>query len=271
MCGAVQNSMGKVGRQWLTVVAVVMAIAVNALSNFFPPAGKNIGQISNTTFSEVLITPAGYAFAIWGLIYIGLIVFSLYQALPAQRQQAAIALAAQWLIGACLLQIVWVYVFLLSLFWLSVVLMFGIVYCLANAYLQTRAETVVPRRKVRWFFQAPFSVYFGWITVAAVVNVASALTVTVPTGSSSLSVGAIAGTIVMMTVSAGIAATVALQYDDAAFPAVAVWALCAIAVRQSAIVPIAFVGIALSIGLVCIMVRARGAARRSHREPSSPT
>ncbi|MEL6856093.1 MAG: tryptophan-rich sensory protein [Cyanobacteria bacterium J06607_13] len=271
MGDAVQNSMGQIGRQWLTVVAVVMAIAVNALSNFFPPAGQNIGQISNTTFSDVLITPAGYAFAIWGLIYIGLIAFSLYQALPAQRQQADIAQAAQWLIGACLLQMVWVYVFLLSLFWLSVVLMFGILFCLANAYLRTRAETVVPRRKNRWLFQAPFSVYFGWITVAALVNVASALTVTVQAGSAALSMGAIAWTIVMMTISAGIAATVALRYDDAAFPMVAVWALCAIAVRQSAVVPIAFVGIALSVGLVCIIVRVQGVARRSRREPSSPT
>ena len=248
-----QTSIQSIGRQWLTVVAVLMAIAENALSNFFPPAGQNIGQISNTTFANVLITTEGYAFAIWGLIYIGLITFSVYQALPAQRDNAAIACAAQWLIGACFLQMVWVYAFLLSRFWLSVILMFGIVGCLVMGYLSTR--TLKPTRAHRWLVQAPISVYFGWITVAAVVNVSSALLISLPVNWSTLSTGSVGLTVVMMVISAAIAAAIAFKYDDGSYPAVAVWALSAIANRQVSIVPIAFVGIALSIGLSLIILR----------------
>ncbi|MEL6765502.1 MAG: tryptophan-rich sensory protein, partial [Cyanobacteria bacterium J06607_6] len=81
--------MAQVIRQWLTVVAVLMAIAVNGLSNVFPPAGKNTGEVSNTVLGGVMITPAGYAFAIWGLIYLALIAYSIYQALPTQRSSQA--------------------------------------------------------------------------------------------------------------------------------------------------------------------------------------
>ena len=248
-----QPSIQSVARQWLTVVAVLMAIAVNALSNFFPPAGQNIGEISNTTLANVLITPEGYAFAIWGLIYLGLITFSIYQALPAQRHNPAIASIAKWLMGACLLQMFWVYLFLLSRFWLSVILMLGILACLTKAYLWSRQ--VKPTRAGRWCVQAPISIYFGWITVASVVNISGALLVSTPSDGSALSTGAIAWTIAMMLISGGLAATVALTYEDASYPAVAVWALSAIANRQVSIIPIAFVGIGLAIGLALIVLK----------------
>ena len=253
------SSTWQIVRQWLTVVAVLMAIGVNALSNFFPPAGKNIGQISNTTFANVLITPEGYAFAIWGLIYLGLIAFSIYQALPQQRQVAVLPQVSCWLIGACELQMLWVYVFLVSQFWLSVVLMFGILLCLANAYVFSRR--VKPSQAGRWLVQAPMGVYFGWITVASVVNVASALIVSLSAAWSAPSAAAVAWTVVMMTVSASLAAVVALRYKDVSFPAVAVWALCAIAIRQSRIVPIAFSGIALAVGLVTVIIWLKASRR----------
>ncbi|NJM98173.1 MAG: tryptophan-rich sensory protein [Phormidesmis sp. RL_2_1] len=264
-----------IGRQWLTVVAVVMAIAVNGLSNVYPPAGKNIGEVSNRVLGGVLITPAGYAFAIWGLIYLGLIVYSVYQALPRQRHNIAVAKTSWALIGACCLQIAWVYAFLILNFWLSVGLMFGILACLIAAYLCTRSvapdsslssarRSSRPKRptgQVRWLLQAPISVYLGWITVAAVVNVAGAAlfsrqgATTMAVSTSALSTQDVVWTVVMMGVSGAIAAIVALQFGDASFPAVAVWALCAIAVRQAAVTPIAFMGIGLAVGLCVVIVR----------------
>lgn len=262
-----QKLIGPKGRQWLTVAAVLLAIAINALSNFYPPAGKNIGEVSNTTFADVLITPAGYAFAIWGLIYTGLIAFSIYQALPAQRHQAAIAQVSWAVIGACLLQIFWVYAFLTARFWLSVALMLGILACLMAAYVQTRS--VRPSRSVRWLLRSPISIYFSWITVAAVVNVSSALLISLPPIWSTAFTGSVGLTAVMMVVSAGLAATVALKYKDAAYPAVTVWALSAIAVRQSNILLLACLGVALAVGLSAVI--ARIVATRSKRsQPASP-
>ena len=261
-----QKMMRPRGRQGLTVAAVLLAIAINALSNFYPPAGKNIGQVSNTTFANVLITPAGYAFAIWGLIYIGLIAFSLYQALPAQRHQPAVAQVSWAVISACLLQIFWVYAFLTAHFWLSVALMLGILACLMVAYVQTRS--VQPGRAVRWLLKAPISVYFGWITVAAVVNVSSALLISLPAVWSTIFTGSVGLTAVMMALSAGLAATVALKYKDAAYPAVTVWALSAIAVRQSGIWPLAALGVILAVGLSVVIGRIVTTGPR--RSPSEP-
>jgi TspO/MBR family len=239
-----------------------MAITINGLSNAYPPAGKNTGEVSNTILNGVLITPSGYAFAIWGLIYIGLIAYSFYQVLPAQRQDPTLAQIAWAIIGACVFQMAWLYVFLTYQFWLSVVFMLGILACLAFAYVRSRSAH--PTRQVRWLLQAPISVYFGWITVATVVNVAGAIYVlAIPTdrvetfsGVITASSGGLIVTAIMMGVSAGLAAFVGLKYHDAAYPAVVVWALSAIAIRHMAtLLPIALVGVVLALGLVAIIVR----------------
>lgn len=251
--------MGQIGRQWLTVVAVLAAIAINGISNIYPPAGKNTGEVANTILGGVLITPAGYAFAIWGLIYIGLIAYSVYQALPAQRHQSPFQGASWGIIGACVLQIAWIYTFLTFYFWPSVLLIGGILACLAYAYVNSRS--VKPTWKNRWLFQAPISIYFGWITVATVVNVAGALYVMdVPaenlvTFSSTVdaSTAGLLATVVMMAVSAGIAAIVATKYQDAVYPAVVAWALSAIAIRNSAILPLAIAGVVLAV-VLCVLI-----------------
>ena len=240
-------------RQWLTVAIVLMSVAVNILSIPFPPEGKNIGEVSDTTFGNVLITPAGYAFPyIWGLIYVGLVAFAIYQVLPQQRCSQPIAKTAWGVVGASICQMLWVYAFLTAYFWLSVVLMTGIFACLMFAYLQTRS--VKPTRQVRWLLQAPISLYFSWITVAAVVNIASVLMINLPEYWSTVSTGPAAITVVMVTLCAAISATVALRHGDASYPAVTVWALSAIAVRHAAVPALAFLGIGLAIGLTVVIL-----------------
>lgn len=48
-------------------------IAVNALANILPFNGMNTGEISN--LYNVLFTPAGYVFSIWGVIYIAVFIW----------------------------------------------------------------------------------------------------------------------------------------------------------------------------------------------------
>ena len=243
-----------IARQWLTVAAVVLSVAVNILSVPFPPEGRNIGEVSDTTFGNVLITPAGYAFPyIWSLIYIGLVVFAFYQVRSQQRHNPSVAKTAWGIIGASLLQILWVYAFLTAYFGLSVLLMAGIFACLLFAYLQTRV--VKPTRQVRWFLQAPVSVYFSWITIAAVVNVASVLNINLPPYWSTLSAGSVAITLLIIAICAAISLAVALRQKDASYPAVTVWALSAIAVRHAAMPSLALLCVGLSVGLVVVIVR----------------
>ena len=68
-------------RQTVNVLAVVATLALNGLANAIPLNGQTTGEISDRF--QVYFVPAGYVFSIWGLIYLALIGFAVYQALPA--------------------------------------------------------------------------------------------------------------------------------------------------------------------------------------------
>jgi len=66
--------------QLLVVLAIIATITVNALANILPIAGRQTGQISDSFPS--FFTPAGYVFAIWGLIYLALLAYAVYRPCP---------------------------------------------------------------------------------------------------------------------------------------------------------------------------------------------
>ena len=242
--------------QIATIAAILGAIVVNALSNFFPLNGLSIGAISNTLFSEVLVTPANYAFAIWGVIYLGLVAFGIYQAAPARRDNARLQRVRSPIIAASLFQSLWVFAFQGRLFWLSVVVMIGILLSLVSAFLQSKKDSDRISRAEKWLIQIPIGVYFGWITVATVVNIASALYNSGWTGSG---ISPAIWTVILSAISAAIAATITLQYRDIAFPAVIIWALVAIALRQTSqsAILITEIGLAIGLGLLILWMQVR--------------
>ena len=71
-------------RQWVNIIAALATIGMNVLATTLPLNGQNTGAISDRF--AVFFVPAGYVFSIWGLIYIGLIGYAIYQALPSQRR-----------------------------------------------------------------------------------------------------------------------------------------------------------------------------------------
>ncbi len=60
-------------------MAAVAQIAGSPLGTAL--AGRSVGEVSDAT--RALITPAGYAFSIWGPIFAGALAWAVYQALPA--------------------------------------------------------------------------------------------------------------------------------------------------------------------------------------------
>jgi hypothetical protein len=212
----------------LTLVAILGAIGFNTLANFFPHKGANVSQLSNTQFAGVMVTPANYAFAIWGLIYLGLLAFGFYQLQPAQRQNPKLRHTRKRIILASVIQCLWIYLFLDRQFLLSVLAMIGILVCLANAYLDLKAQPRVLRRE-HWFVYAPISLYFGWITVATVVNVTLGLYSLPWSGGG---IPPTAWTVLLMGVSTAIAAIILRKYHDPVYVGVIIWALVAIMVRH---------------------------------------
>ncbi len=215
-------------RQLITFAAVVIAFIVNVLSNIFPLNGLTIGGISNTLFKDVLIIPANYAFAIWGLIYLGLFAFAIYQVLPSQRENPNLRKTGYLLTIASIAQSIWVYLFLSRLFVLSVIAMLLILLPLITVYLRLESGTPVSRPE-KWFIRYPISIYLGWISVATIVNIASALYINNWNG---FGISAEVWTVIMVVIATFVAAIALLQRQDIAYSGVTIWALIAIAIKH---------------------------------------
>jgi hypothetical protein len=225
-----QNSESRRGLAIATVVAIIVTLLVNTLSNFFPPGGQNIGKIANTVLSGVLITPANYAFTIWGLIYVGLIAYGIYQLQPAQQRNANLSSINKLLIVACIAQIIWIFCFSLQFFTLSIVPILGILLPLLSIYLNLGIGKEQPSWQQRWLAQIPFSIYTAWISVATIVNVASALYVA---GWDGWGLSDAVWTAIMLVVGGIVAGSIAVILRDVPFVLVFAWAYSAIALRHT--------------------------------------
>ncbi|MEB3341877.1 tryptophan-rich sensory protein [Okeania sp.] len=237
-------------QRWSHLIAILAAFFMNVYVNIAPPSGQTIGAISNTTFKNVLITPASYAFAIWGLIYLGLISLGIYQVLPAQRENKILPRCQYFLVGASLAQIVWVFLFQYQLFILSVLAMLAILGCLICLYLNLGISYEKVSKKDKWFVHHPISIYFGWISVATIVNVACALD---NLGWNSSEQIGIIWTIIMLIIGTVIATIINIQKQDIAYTLVFIWALTAIAVRHLDILILAISAGILSLGLILLV------------------
>ncbi|NEO98639.1 MAG: tryptophan-rich sensory protein [Symploca sp. SIO2E9] len=238
-------------RQLLSLSAIIAAFVINILANVAPINGLTIGEISNTIFREVQITPANYAFAIWGLIYLSLISFGFYQALPAQRQKPILRKTGYPLILSSLAQICWVFLFQYRLFPLSLLAMLVILLPLIGIYLRLRIGLEKVSQQERWFIHMPVSIYLGWISVATIVNVALVLYYLKWSG---WGISPQEWTVIVLMCAAVIAAIVIIKRADTAYPLVIVWALVAIAVRHSTTPMIAATAGGLAIAIVSLLL-----------------
>ncbi len=148
-----------------TVAAYVTMVAVNYLAVLLPLGGRGTGQISDNYPN--LFAPAGYAFSIWGLIYTLLGIYVVYQ-LWQKKNSLFTRINSLFIINA-LLNVAWIFAWHYDLIWLSVILMAGLLVTLIKIADILRLSKL--NKKEKWLVQLPFSIYFGWITVASIANV----------------------------------------------------------------------------------------------------
>lgn len=230
MKSSTQKSTGGTVLAIATPIAILATLAVNTLSNTNPPGGVNVGELANTLLRDVRVLPANYAFIIWGVIYVGLIAYGIYQIRPAQTGDTAIVQADALLIVACVAQIAWIYLFTFRQFWASVLAMLIILGSLIFAYLRLGIGRDRVGRDRRWNAHIPFSIYLAWISVATIVNIASALFANNWSGGLAPDLWAL----LLLVIGTAIALVIFFQRRDIAFLLVFIWAYGAIAVRQSA-------------------------------------
>lgn len=127
-------------------------------------ASSDQGAISDANISPV--TPAGYAFAVWGLIYLASLAYAIYQLLPAQRSRAVHRRTGWWVVAAFAASTIWVPIFGTRTIWASQLVILGLVACLAVA--TWRFTNLAPAEKAaeRLLFRLPITFYLGWATLA---------------------------------------------------------------------------------------------------------
>lgn len=217
-------------RQVLVVVSTVITIGYNGLSQTIPIGGQTSAQVSNRY--ETFFTPANYAFAIWGVIYLLLAAYSVYQALPAQRTNP-LARASGWLyILTGVLNCVWITLFQTNQLAISVLVIAGFLAALAAIYARLNSHHGRVSLADRWFIYVPFSVYMGWVSVATIANVA--LFGVASNWGNLLGIDATAWAAIMLVVASVVGGVIASTQRDIGFIAVFVWAFLAIVNKQAA-------------------------------------
>jgi len=211
------------GRLWrvVTALAIFGNIFLNYYSNVHPFAGQPMGVVSAKY--PTLLTPSGYAFSIWGLIFLGLAVYAVWQLLPAQRDLSLPDAVAHPLTLANVLTGSWVVLFAYEQIIPSVGVMLLILGCLIVTYGRARRRLFV--KAAPTWVGIPFSLYLGWISVAAVINVIIGLQQLGWQTAEGMSITLTLGLILVVTALALIMSRV---FRDMVFPLVVAWALVAI-------------------------------------------
>ncbi len=152
----------------LVAVTYVAMVVVNFLANGLPINNRSTGEISDAYPN--LFAPAGLTFSIWGVIYLLLFGYVLYQFVQKdQKREDLFQKINPFFIATSLANISWVFVWHYDSIGLSVLIMATLLFLLIKIADILRAEQFTTREKL--FMWAPFSVYFGWITVAAIANI----------------------------------------------------------------------------------------------------
>jgi len=232
--------------QVVNVLGYVGVVAVNVLANALPLGGKTAAELSDAYPN--LFVPAGYVFSIWGVIYLLLLAFTVYQAYPARRGEGFLRKIGYLFALSCALNISWIFLWHYEYVIPSLLPMFALLLSLILIYLRLDIGRGEPSTGERLWVHLPFSVYMGWITVAPIANVVAAL-VSINWGG--LGLGEVAWTMIVIAVAVALTVANTFTRGDVGYALVIAWALGGIAVKQMAIQAIVAVA---GIGIVIILV-----------------
>lgn len=237
-------------RQIAVILTVVLTIVVNGLANALPLNGQNTGEISDR-FS-VYFVPAGYVFSIWGLIYLGLIAFAIFQALPAQRENPRLRATGWWIALGSLANSLWIFLWHYEQFPLTIVAMLLLLATLIITYLRLGIGRTAVSKAETWAVRVPFSIYLGWITVATVANATSLLDFL---KWNRFGLSPETWMIIMLAAVLVIAGLMNFTRRDVGYALVILWALAGISVKFAA-VPIVAIPTWITFGLVALTLLA---------------
>jgi cbb3-type cytochrome oxidase subunit 3 len=204
--------------RWLAALTIVGTIALNYYANTHPFNGQTMGEVSARYPTP--LTPAGYTFSIWGLIFLGLLVYAVWQLLPAQRRLALPDVVARPLLLATAGAGAWVVLFAYEQIGWSVLTMLFILVTLAAAY--GRARKLVRDGAAPHWVSIPLALFLGWISVATVLSITIGLRQL--TGAVDAQVETYL-TYLLLVIIVGLGLLLSRVFQERTFPLVLAWAL----------------------------------------------
>jgi hypothetical protein len=221
---ALGTSRGPVlARRWLTLAVVVGAIAYSNLADVLGSSGSDIGTVSRRY--DNAFAPAPFAFAIWGVIYGSFLAYCTVALLPSRRNMPIFDQLAVPFMIANVLGAAWVAAFRHDMVFMALLV---IVAMLALAWqMLARASRCVDTGRARFALTVPFALFFAWIAVATLANLAAAR---IALGWAGGSFAEFAWAVGMLVVATALGLGVGVRRRQFLVPAVVAWATAAIAV-----------------------------------------
>ncbi|MEO9022068.1 MAG: hypothetical protein ABI237_00235 [Ginsengibacter sp.] len=216
-------------------IALIATIVINYLSNTGIFNSNTVANVSDKYHNY--FTPAGYAFSIWGLIYLGLLGFVFYTGSSLFKKNAnhdglgndVVLKIGWWFVISCIGNSLWIIAWLYGYIGITVILMLIVLFSLLKIIVNTRMELDFHPVKKYLFIFWPFAIYTGWISVALIADIAAWLTKINWDG---WGISQIAWTIIITIVAGLINVFMIWKRNLREYALVGVWALVAIAVAN---------------------------------------
>lgn len=214
----------------ITLVTYVIMVATNALANILPINGVTSGQVSDSYPN--LFAPAGITFSIWGVIYLTLLAYCIYQFGILQRGEDPYKEQIFKKIGilfsiSSILNSVWIFTWHYRIIEASLIIIISILILLIMINNVTKKAEL--SLKDYLFIRFPFSIYMGWLTVATIANVTTLL---VKLGFGGFGISEVFWTIVVIIVGLIIASLTILRNKDLAYGLPIIWAYIGIYIKH---------------------------------------
>jgi hypothetical protein len=207
------------------LVAFAGTVTVNALAVALPLGGRTTGELSDSYPN--LFVPAGLTFSIWGVIYLLLGIYAVYQLVGRRRFVDRIG----WLfVLSSVANMAWIVAWQYMHVAVSMLVMIALLASLIAIYVRLFIGRSTGSAGEKWLVHVCFSVYLGWITVATVANATALL---VHLGWSRFGLGEPFWAVVMVVVATLVTLLMLLRRGDIFHALVILWAFLGIVLKRS--------------------------------------
>ncbi len=211
---------------WVNVLTFIFTLIVNFLATNLPLNDLTTGEISD--MFDIYFVPAGYVFAIWGLIYLGLLGFLIYQALPVNRDNQRLAKIDGWFSLSNIANALWLVSFHYLQFGIALALMLVLLLSLIMIFLKLDVGREKVKGAALWLVDIPFSIYLGWITVATIANATQLFYVI---GWNGFGIAPAIWLVIMLAAAVAISGLMSFKRRNISHALVLIWAFVGIAVK----------------------------------------